>query len=60
VLLAVSSVTQARQILEGEKPGDLPFQRSTLVELVINLKTARALGINVPLDQTGRADELFA
>jgi putative ABC transport system substrate-binding protein len=50
---------QAGHILKGDKPADLPVQQATKIELYINLKTAKALGINVPLPLSGRADELF-
>ena len=47
------------RILKGEKPADLPVQQVTKVEMYINLKTAKTLGITVPLPLSGRADELF-
>jgi len=47
------------RVLKGNKPADLPVQQSTKVELFLNLKTAKALGITVPLPLSGRADEVF-
>jgi ABC-type uncharacterized transport system substrate-binding protein len=49
----------AGRVLKGDKPADLPVQQSTKVELFLNLKTAKALGITVPLPLSGRADEMI-
>ena len=47
------------RILKGEKPADLPIQQANKIEMIVNLKTAKVLGIDVPLPMLGRADEVI-
>jgi len=47
------------RILKGEKPGDLPVQQATKFDLIVNMKTAKSLGIELPLPLQSQADEMI-